>query len=71
MKFELKENSGVVEILLPLCNLFPERSLELMNLCLKSKRGVHIDVKSIKKSRTSMQEGITGNGVASSLSLWA
>jgi len=56
MKFELKENSGVVEILLPLCNLFPERSLELMNLCLKSKRGVHVEVKSVGKSRTSMQE---------------
>ena len=56
MKFELKENSGVVDILLPLCNLFPERSLELMNLCLKSKLGVHVEVKSIGKSRTSMQE---------------
>jgi hypothetical protein len=56
MKFELKENSGVVDILLPLCNLFPERSLELMNLCLKSKRGVSVEIKSITKSRSSMQE---------------
>tara|TARA_R110001583_G_scaffold393_3_gene3590 strand:- start:938 stop:1351 length:414 start_codon:yes stop_codon:yes gene_type:complete len=56
MKFELKENSGVVDILLPLCNLFPNKSLELMNLCLKSKRGVQVEIKTIGKSRTPMQE---------------
>jgi len=56
IKLSIKENKGVVDILLPLSNLFPERSLELMNLCLKSKRGILIEIKNISKSRSSSQE---------------
>jgi len=56
IKLAVKENKGVVDILLTLSNLFPDQSLSLMNLCLKSKRGILLEIKGITKSRSAMQE---------------
>lgn len=56
MRLDTQNGEQVSEILLALCSTFPERSQAVMELCLKAKRGVVVDLKCATKSRSSAQQ---------------
>ena len=49
MRIDTRNNEQVSDILLALCSTFPERSQDVMALCLKAKRGVVLDLKCATK----------------------
>ena len=56
MRIDTRNNEQVSDILLALCSTFPERSQDVMALCLKAKRGVVLDLKCATKSHSSSQQ---------------
>ena len=56
MRIDTRNNEQVSDILLALCSTFPERSQDVMALCLKAKIGVVLELKCATKSRSSAQQ---------------
>ncbi len=56
MRLDTRNNEQVSDILLALCSAFPERSQDVMTLCLKAKRGVVLELKCATKSHSSSQQ---------------
>ena len=55
MRLDIK-GAGVGEILGPICALVPNRSTEIMELFLKCKKGLVIELKPLQKGRSRNQE---------------
>ena len=56
MRLDIK-GSGVGEALGPICALVPNRSAEIMDLFMRCKKGLVIELKPLQKGRSRNQEG--------------